>query len=117
MHEPSGTQPVLLNALGLDGSDIGSFEWNRTHNTDRLSVTNEGLTIEWDPRKRPPKEKLPRSGSRRRPASISIAGRIAGISLSSAWESVRSESASCFFGTSAPTGDSSDISARARLPG
>ncbi|HET9325670.1 MAG TPA: hypothetical protein VFQ05_02745 [Candidatus Eisenbacteria bacterium] len=59
MHEPPRTQPVLLNGFALDESDIGSFEWSRTHNADRLWVTNEGLTIEWDPLKRPPKEKLP----------------------------------------------------------
>jgi hypothetical protein len=59
MHETPGAGPVLLNALGFDDSDIGSLEWNRTHNADRLTVTNEGLTIEWDAQKAAPKEKLP----------------------------------------------------------
>jgi hypothetical protein len=56
MDEPPNARPVLLNAIGFDDSDIGSLEWNRTHNAKRLTVTNEGLTIEWDPRKRRPKE-------------------------------------------------------------
>ena len=86
MHEPSGTQPVLLNALGLDGSDIGSFEWNRTHNTDRLSVTNEGLTIEWDQRKSPPKEERPPMWIPTSTCSVSLADR----TLQCRWDLVAS---------------------------
>jgi hypothetical protein len=69
MHETPGAGPVLLNALGFDDSDIGYLEWNRTHNADRLTVTNEGLTIEWDAQKRPPREKSRcyQNSPRRRP--------------------------------------------------
>lgn len=59
MQEPPRQQPVLLEAWNLDVSDIGTLEWDRTSNSDRLTVSDDGLAVEWDPRKSPGHEKLP----------------------------------------------------------
>lgn len=47
----SESEPALLKASDLSESDIGSFEWDPTHNSHILTVSNNGKTIEWGPRK------------------------------------------------------------------
>lgn len=59
MDQPPQVQPALLNAQGLDPSDIGSPEWDREFNAERLTLTDDGRTVEWDPRKQPAGEDLP----------------------------------------------------------
>src|ERR1041384_4807137 len=52
MMSPDSTrEPVLLKATTFAVADIGSFEWDAGHNADLLTVFNNGLTIEWGPRK------------------------------------------------------------------
>lgn len=51
MSEPSEHKPVLLNASALAESDVGSFEWDRSHNSCFLTVSDDGRSIEWDSRK------------------------------------------------------------------
>jgi hypothetical protein len=53
MHETPGPTPVLLNALAFENFDIGSVEWDRTRDGELLTVSNDGLTVEWDPNKHP----------------------------------------------------------------
>lgn len=43
--------PTLLNATVLAPSDHGTFEWDADHNGDLLTISNEGRTIGWGPRK------------------------------------------------------------------
>ena len=45
------SEPLLLKARDLLESDIGSFEWNALHNSDVLTVSKHGETIEWGPKK------------------------------------------------------------------
>jgi hypothetical protein len=45
------SEPVLLKASDLSESDIGSFEWDPVHNCDLLTVSKNGQTIEWGPKK------------------------------------------------------------------
>ena len=56
---PEEIKPSLLNAATLADGDIGTFEWNAELNTDLLSITNNGLTIEWKPRQKNKGELLP----------------------------------------------------------
>ncbi len=51
MVQPPVPEPILLKAAALSETDIGSFEWNIHHNTDLLTISNNGQTIEWGPRK------------------------------------------------------------------
>lgn len=41
----------LLNAKNYDQLDLGEFKWNSQHNSQILSILNNGETIEWGPRK------------------------------------------------------------------
>lgn len=50
MNEPPlKTQPSLLKAKTLAETDKGTFEWDCSHNSDHLTVSNSGQTIEWVP--------------------------------------------------------------------
>ena len=51
MSEPSAREPALLRAASLAETDRGVFEWNPDHNSDLLTVSDGGRTIEWGPRK------------------------------------------------------------------
>ena len=51
MSQDSAREPSLLKATALAEVDRGSFEWDSGHNADLLTVSNNGLTIEWGPRK------------------------------------------------------------------
>jgi len=51
MSEESRTQPSLLEASALAESDIGTFEWDREQYADLLTVSADGRTVEWGPRK------------------------------------------------------------------
>lgn len=51
MSEPKGSAPVLVNAASLPEADTGSCEWDRDHNASLLSVSQDGRTVEWGPRK------------------------------------------------------------------
>ena len=44
-------EPVLLKATELSDSDIGSCEWDSVHNCELLTVSNNGETIQWGPKK------------------------------------------------------------------
>lgn len=46
---PSNVQPV--NASKYEQIDISDVLWDTDHNSDRLTVSGEGLTIEWDENK------------------------------------------------------------------
>jgi len=45
------TEPKLVNARELTNNAIGSMLWDEAHNPELLTVTNDGLAIEWGPRK------------------------------------------------------------------
>jgi len=47
----SVSQPTLLKAVDLAKSDIGPCEWNRLHNADLLTVSDDGQTIRWESKK------------------------------------------------------------------
>jgi hypothetical protein len=49
--QDSEREPSLLKAATFAQTDRGSFEWNSSHNADLLTVSNNGQTIEWGPRK------------------------------------------------------------------
>jgi hypothetical protein len=51
MTQDSTREPTLLKATKLAVEDIGTFEWDASHNADLLTVSNHGQTIEWGPRK------------------------------------------------------------------
>jgi hypothetical protein len=51
MSQDSAHVPSLLRATALAEADRGSFEWDSSHNADLLTVSNNGQTIEWGPRK------------------------------------------------------------------
>jgi hypothetical protein len=51
MTQPTSQEPILLQATALSGTDIGSFEWNTNHNSDLLTISNNGQTIEWSTKK------------------------------------------------------------------
>jgi hypothetical protein len=51
MSEPLRPKPVLLKATALAETDRGTWEWNADHDSDLLTVSNSGRTIEWGPRK------------------------------------------------------------------
>ena len=51
MREPGAPEPTLLEATTIAESEIGSCEWNSDHNTDLLTVSNNGQSIGWGPRK------------------------------------------------------------------
>jgi hypothetical protein len=44
--------PSLLRATTFADNDIGKAIWNTEHNSDLLTITNKGQTIEWKPRQR-----------------------------------------------------------------
>ena len=44
-------EPFLLQATAFPEKEIGSFEWDPDHNSEFLTVSNGGRTIEWRPRK------------------------------------------------------------------
>ncbi len=50
MAEADGEPPKVrrVRASECDSKDIGEALWNTDHNSDRLTVTGDGLTIEWD---------------------------------------------------------------------
>src|SRR5262245_16564624 len=51
MSHDSTPEPSLLKAAAFAVADRGAFEWDSGHNADLLTVSNNGLTIEWGPRK------------------------------------------------------------------
>lgn len=51
MPKPSKHGPVLLKASALAESDIGTCEWDPVCSSDLLTVSNNGRTIEWRPKK------------------------------------------------------------------
>jgi hypothetical protein len=51
MSDPPTGHPILLTASSRDESAVGSCEWSRDHNAELLSVSSDGLTIEWGSRK------------------------------------------------------------------
>ncbi len=51
MHQPTAAEPALVRATALSESDIGSFQWNTSHNAHLLTFSNDGHTVEWGPRK------------------------------------------------------------------
>ena len=51
MSEAAGGEPALLKATTLAKTDRGTFKWDGNHNSDLLTVSNSGQTIEWGPRK------------------------------------------------------------------
>lgn len=59
MTEPPGRVPVLLKAADIDESDIGVCEWNREHNAHLLTVSQDGLMVEWEKGRRKAEGKLP----------------------------------------------------------
>ena len=44
-------EPQLMKAEWLSPDDRGCMQWNPDHNSDLLTVSNAGMTIEWGPRK------------------------------------------------------------------
>jgi hypothetical protein len=44
-------QPSLLRAVDRPESELGSCAWDRDHNADLLTVSGDGTTVEWGPRK------------------------------------------------------------------
>jgi hypothetical protein len=42
--------PELLRATSLAEGDLGSFEWDASHNTRLLSYSGDRRTVEWGPR-------------------------------------------------------------------
>lgn len=50
MREPAPGEPSLVNALDFAESDIGRCVWDCDH-TDLLSLSEDGRTIAWPPRK------------------------------------------------------------------
>jgi hypothetical protein len=57
IEEPLEIHPVGASTYELN--DIGEVLWDSNHNSDRLSVTGGGLTIEWDEGKDKEGEKTP----------------------------------------------------------
>ena len=51
MSDATSHEPTLLKAVALSERDVGSWEWDRNHNSDLVSVSNQGHTIEWGPKK------------------------------------------------------------------
>jgi hypothetical protein len=51
MSTPPTREPSLLLATSLAEADRGTFEWDADHNSDLLTVSNGGRTVEWGPRK------------------------------------------------------------------
>jgi hypothetical protein len=51
MSDPEGNAPVLLNAASLAEADVGSCTWDPDLNSALLSVSEDGLTVEWGPKK------------------------------------------------------------------
>ena len=51
MSQDSTHEPSLLKAAAFAEVDRGSFEWDSKHNADLLTVSNNGQSIEWGPRK------------------------------------------------------------------
>jgi hypothetical protein len=52
MVEPAAmTEPKLVKAADLRLDDIGTFAWDPSHNDKLLSVSDDGLTVTWGPRK------------------------------------------------------------------
>jgi hypothetical protein len=51
MSPNSAREPALLKAMAFAEGDTGAFEWDAGHNTHLLTVSNDGRTIEWGPRK------------------------------------------------------------------
>jgi hypothetical protein len=45
------SDPVLRKAVEFAERDIGSLTWDATHNSDILSVSDEGRCVAWGPRK------------------------------------------------------------------
>ena len=45
------TEPALRKASEFDEPDVGTLTWDATHNSGVLSVSDDGLTVEWGPRK------------------------------------------------------------------
>lgn len=45
------TEPRLLRAIDRSESEVGSCEWDPDHNADLLTVSGDGMTVEWGPRK------------------------------------------------------------------
>jgi len=43
--------PSLLRAIDRPESEIGNCVWDRAHNADLLTVSGDGTTVEWGPRK------------------------------------------------------------------
>jgi hypothetical protein len=43
--------PSLLKATTLAASDLGTFAWDAAHNDDILTVSADGMTVRWGPRK------------------------------------------------------------------
>ena len=66
MHE---VRPVTASTYDL--GDCGEVLWNSDHNGHRLTVTNDGLTIEWDGSKDKAGETAPVLGSRFNPTTPS----------------------------------------------
>ena len=58
MHDLRANKTVLLKASAIAESEIGSCEWDCSHNSDLLTVSNNGQTISWGPRKPEYKDKL-----------------------------------------------------------
>ena len=51
MNPDPRRDPGLLKATAFAPTDWGAFEWDAGHNADLLTVSNNGRTIEWGPRK------------------------------------------------------------------
>ncbi len=51
MAQPTAKAPALVRATALSETDIGSFQWNSSHNAQLLTFSNNGQTVEWGPRK------------------------------------------------------------------
>lgn len=51
MSEDSRIQPSLLEASAFAESDLGTCEWDRERNADIVTVSADGKTIEWGPKK------------------------------------------------------------------
>lgn len=43
-------EPALLNALSFEPNDLGSCEWDAEFRSRHLTVSNNGKTVEWDPK-------------------------------------------------------------------
>jgi hypothetical protein len=59
--EATGERPEVrpVCALTYKFNDIGELLWNSDHNSDRLTVTGDGLTISWDENKNKEDEMTP----------------------------------------------------------